>query len=103
MYQRIGRVTRRLLVTVVLAMPWTALAQQPAPPAASDETLELAKKTHNPISDLISLPLQNNLNFGYGAEDAPQSSSTQYVLNVQPVVPIKVAEGWNLITRPTSR
>ena len=63
-------------------------------------TLELAKKTQNPIADLISLPLQNNLNFGYGAKDAPHSSSTQYVLNIQPVVPITVAKGWNLITRP---
>ena len=67
---------------------------------ASARTLELAKKTQNPIADLISLPLQNNLNFGYGAKDAPHSSSTQYVLNIQPVVPITVAKGWNLITRP---
>ena len=58
------------------------------PPAASDSTLELAKKTQNPIADLISLPFQNNLNFGYGAKDAPESSSTQYVLNIQPVVPV---------------
>lgn len=83
-------------------MPWTVIAQEPAaPPAAeSDSTLELAKKTQNPIADLISLPLQNNLNFGYGAKDAPKPSSTQYLLNVQPVVPIKVTEDLNLITRP---
>ncbi|HZB53993.1 MAG TPA: hypothetical protein VE527_10215, partial [Reyranella sp.] len=100
-HQRIGRETRLLLFTIALVMPWPAVAQQAAaPPAASDDTLELAKKTQNPISDLISLPLQNNLNFGYGAKDAPQSSSTQYVLNIQPVVPITVAKGWNLITRP---
>jgi hypothetical protein len=101
-HQRIGRETRLLFLTVVLVMPWAVFAQQPAspPPAASDDTLELAKKTQNPISDLISLPLQNNLNFGYGAKEAPHSSSTQYVLNIQPVVPVEVAEGWNLITRP---
>ena len=70
-----------LLVAVALLLPWAALAQQPAapssaaPPAASDQTLELAKKTQNPISDLISLPLQDNLNFGYGAKDASRSSS----------------------------
>jgi hypothetical protein len=90
-----------LLVATILA-PWAALAQQTAapPPAARDDSLELAKKTQNPIADLISLPFQNNLNFGYGAKDAPHSSSTQYVLNIQPVVPVKVAKGWNLITRP---
>ena len=94
--QRIERATR-LLVTVILVMPWTAVAQQAAapPPAASPSdagTLELAKKTQNPIADLISLPFQNNLNFGYGAKDAPESSSTQYVLNIQPVVPVKVTD-----------
>ncbi len=91
-----------LLLLAALLAPSAASAQQPAapPPAARDDTLELAKKTQNPIADLISLPLQNNLNFGYGAKDAPHSSSTQYVLNIQPVVPVKVAEDWNLITRP---
>jgi hypothetical protein len=97
-----GRAIRRLLVAAGLALPSATFAQQPAapPPAADQSTLELAKKTQNPIADLISLPLQNNLNFGYGAKDAPERSSAQYVLNVQPVVPIKVTDGLNLITRP---
>jgi hypothetical protein len=99
----IRRTIRWLLTAGVLVVPWTAVAQQPAaPPAAagSSDTLELAKKAQNPIADLISLPLQNNLNFGYGAKDAPESSSTQYVLNIQPVAPIKVTDALNLITRP---
>jgi hypothetical protein len=101
-HQRIERATRLLLVTAVLVMPWTAVAQQPSasPPDEDARTLDLAKKTQNPIADLISLPLQNNLNFGYGAKDAPHSSSTQYVLNIQPVLPGKVTNEWNLITRP---
>ena len=105
--RHIERATRLLLVTAILVMPWTAVAQQPPspPPVAPpwDEearTLELAKKTQNPIADLISLPFQNNLNFGYGAKDAPHSSSTQYVLNIQPVLPIHVTDELNLITRP---
>ena len=75
--QRIERATRLLLVTAILVVPWTAVAQQPsAPPsAAGNRTLELAKKTQNPIADLISLPLQNNLNFGYGAKDAPNPAA----------------------------
>jgi hypothetical protein len=96
---RVARAARRLLLTAMLAMPWPALAQQAAPPA-DDTTLELAKKTQNPIANLISLPLQNNLNFGYGAKDAPKRSSTQYVLNVQPVVPVQLGDKLNLITRP---
>jgi hypothetical protein len=90
-----------LVAAAILAMPWAGFAQPATtPPAASDGTLDLAKKTQNPIADLISLPLQNNLNFGYGAKDAPHSSSTQYVLNIQPVVPVKVTDELNLITRP---
>lgn len=58
-----------------------------------DET-ELAKKTQNPVADLISVPLQNNFNFDAGPRDA-----TIYVLNVQPVIPLKLTEDWNLITR----
>jgi hypothetical protein len=101
-HQRIERATRLLLVTAVLVMPWTAVAQQPSasPPDEDARTLELAKKTQNPIADLISVPFQNNLNFGYGAKDAPHSSSTQYVLNIQPVMPAHVTDELNLITRP---
>ena len=58
------------------------------------ETVDLAKKTQNPISDMISLPFQNNTNFGIGPHDR-----TQNVLNIQSVVPFKLSEKWNLITR----
>jgi hypothetical protein len=54
----------------------------------------LAKQAQNPVADLISLPLQNNTNFGVGPNDR-----TQNVLNVQPVWPFKLNEDWNLITR----
>ena len=60
---------------------------------AQDES-ELAKKTQNPVADLISVPLQSNFNFGAGSRD-----KMIYILNVQPVIPIKIAEDWNLITR----
>jgi len=55
---------------------------------------DLAKKAQNPIADMISLPLQNNLNFNYGPEREPQN-----ILNVQPVIPFKLSSDWNLITR----
>lgn len=55
---------------------------------------ELAKAAQNPVADMISLPFQNNINFGVGPGD-----DVQNVLNIQPVVPIKLSENWNLITR----
>ncbi len=55
---------------------------------------DLAKQAQNPIANLISLPLQNNTNFGIGPDD-----ETQNILNIQPVWPITLNEDWNLITR----
>ena len=54
---------------------------------------ELAKKSQNPISNLISVPFQNNTNFGIGSNDR-----TQNVLNIQPVIPVSFGK-WNLINR----
>jgi len=61
---------------------------------AQDES-ELAKKPQNPVADLISVPLQNNFNFGAGCHHKKMI----YVLNIQPVIPIKLNDEWNSITR----
>lgn len=55
---------------------------------------EMAKAAQNPVADLISLPFQNNTNFGFGPDD-----DIQNVLNIQPVIPFHLSENWNLITR----
>ena len=57
---------------LLIALPTTEAAQ----PEHSAE--ELAKKTQNPVADLISVPLQNNWNFGAGFNQ----NKTIYVLNV---------------------
>ena len=56
---------------------------------------ELAKKLANPVASLISVPLQNNFDFGGGYKD----DGFRYTLNVQPVVPITLNKDWNLISR----
>ncbi len=61
---------------------------------ATDDPAALAKATQNPVADLISVPFQTNFNFGVGPND-----STQWILNIQPVIPISLGEDWNLITR----
>jgi len=55
---------------------------------------DLAKKSQNPVANMISLPLQNNTSFNIGPYDR-----TQNVLNIQPVYPITLSENLNLITR----
>ncbi len=80
------------LVTIFLllaAFCGRAMGQQ------EENTEELAKKTQNPVADLISVPLQNNFNFGAGSNH----NKMIYILNVQPVIPIKLNDDWNLITR----
>src|SRR5579871_6670054 len=62
--------------------------------AATESASDLAKQIQNPIGDLISLPLQYNVNFGYGPH-----RGTQRVLNLQPVIPFHINDDWNLITR----
>ena len=77
----------------ILAEGITEHEEELAPDAAATDK-ELAKATQNPVSDLISLPLQNNTNFGIGPND-----ETQNILNIQPVWPFSISDKWNIITR----
>jgi hypothetical protein len=56
--------------------------------------LDLAKKTQNPVADLISVPFQNNFDFGTGP-----GRPLRYTLDFQPVVPASLTEDWTLIAR----
>jgi len=79
-----------LLISCVTAI----LVALPLRAEEEHHATELAKKLQNPVSDLISVPFQNNFNFGVGPED-----KTQYVLNIQPVLPQRISEQWNWIHR----
>ena len=79
------------LLPVILILCSIGNAQEKAEQSASD----LAKKTQNPVADLISLPFQYNTYFETGPK-----AKTQNVLLVQPVVPIGLNESWNFIARP---
>ena len=83
-----------LMFATLLASPLRA--EQAAAPSSGNEesSTDLAKKTQNPVADLISVPFQNNFNFDTGPENR-----TVWILNVQPVIPIKLTDHWNLITR----
>jgi hypothetical protein len=81
----------------MFASPQAALAaapqqgsQQAPPPSQAD----LAKQSQNPVGSLVSVPFQNNTNFGFGRGD-----DVQNVLNIEPVYPVSLGENWNLIPR----
>jgi hypothetical protein len=61
---------------------------------AASSTEALQKATQNPVANLISVPLQDNMNFGVGPYNG-----TQNVLNIQPVIPVQLTSYWNLINR----
>lgn len=66
----------------------------PVDPARADDAA-LAQKLTNPVADLITLPVQMNLDRDIGPRDDGEKLAT----NVQPVIPFRLSESWNLITR----
>lgn len=79
------KVFRVLLVIPVLMLPSMTYAQ---------DADELARQTQNPVSSLISFPLQANWDFGLGDRE-----TTGTLLNIQPVVPFGVSDSTNIILR----
>ncbi|MFH0996856.1 MAG: transporter [Pseudomonadota bacterium] len=75
------------LLASVLALTSAALAE--------DTDAELAKKLTNPLSSLISIPLQYN----YDKDIGPKDDGSRSVLNIQPIWPFSLNTDWNLITR----
>jgi hypothetical protein len=104
------RLRRWMLVwfPILILTAYTHAQQSPAAaPAKSDSVAtdtdvgkdassaeELQKATQNPVANLISVPIQNNANFGIGPYDR-----TQNVLNIQPVIPSHISKDWMIISR----
>ena len=87
---------RGVIVTVlfVLAIAMTSVPAMAQSDEADYRDEALQQAAQNPVADMISIPLQNNFNFGVGPND-----KMQYVGNVQPVIPFHATENWNVITR----
>ena len=56
---------------------------------------DAAKEAQNPLGNVISLPFQNNNDFGVGS-----FSKTNHVVNIQPIIPFLVGKnGWLMMNR----
>lgn len=98
-------ITALLLTTgALLSQPLMAAGTLPAytaPGAAAVHdgqelsNVELAQKLANPVASLISLPIQTSYTDGWG----PDGKGSQFLMNVQPVIPFQLNDDWNLISR----
>lgn len=71
------------------------LAQDPAPSTTPPvDATALAKQSQNPVGTLVSVPLQFNFNTGGDLDER-----TFLNVNVQPVIPFKLTDRWNVIAR----
>lgn len=78
-------------LTGVIAITGNSLYAQDKPALSAEE---LAKKLANPISSLISVPFQNNTDYGIGKYNGSRNT-----MNIQPVVPVSLTKNLNLIAR----
>lgn len=88
MIARTHRIPALLLALVA------ALAGAAVPANAEMSLRELIVQAHNPLPALVAVPVQNNANIGYGPEGRLQDG-----INFQPVIPVSVTPGLNIITR----
>jgi hypothetical protein len=70
----------------------SAPAQADSPEAATPQ--DLAKKLVNPLTDMVSVPLQFNWMNNVGPE-----KELRNVVYFQPVVPMSISKSWNLVGR----
>ncbi len=95
---RIGAVWCLLAIGVLAvgqsdsAQPQSSSMTQGAAPASNAEAL--TKAAQNPIASMISVPIQNNFSFNINP-----GQRTQYLMNVQPVIPMSLGPNVNLIVR----
>lgn len=75
-------------LTVVI---WSAML---ASAEAQTSDRALAAQALNPLPSLISIPVMNNVNVGYGPHRGVQDG-----LNLQPIIPVAVSPDLNVITR----
>src|SRR5262245_44429578 len=88
-------VVARMSAVLLLIMQVNGGAQTPTEPKQGpDETERLQKAVQNPLANIVNVPVQYSGSFPIGP-----FSRTQTILNLQPLLPFRMTERWNLVTR----
>src|SRR5262245_9725148 len=94
----IGRWPLVACVSAVLLLIMQMNGGAQTPTGTSDqgpgETERLQRAVQNPLANIVNVPFEYIGNFPIG-----RFSRTQTVLNLQPVLPFRLTENWNLVTR----
>lgn len=81
----------QIFILVLLCTIQYSYAQEDKPEVSNED---IAKASQNPLSALISIPVQNNIYMGIGPDN-----QTKNVANIQPVIPVGLGEKVDLILR----
>ncbi len=87
------RIATRPEVATVLIAVWALVLSGEVPAQSGDAGL--AQELANPLADLVTVPIQMNLD----REIGPTDDGVKLATNVQPVIPFDTHPDWNLITR----
>ena len=72
----------------------SGVAGEEEPKGELDAVEKMVRESQNPLSKVYSLPLQGHINMGIGPK-----LQTQYVMNIQPVVPVPLSDKLLMINR----
>ncbi len=95
---RVAAVTAILSFGVALPSAWAHESADGPEHHDGMSNDEIARELSNPISNVWSLQLQNNMTFLRG--DPSHSYRGEFTSNLQPALPFHLTDNWNLIARP---